>query len=771
MTFQKLHPSELRELYELELRYSELKHRVQRMTASDLPDDGYLDWHAKRTLQRLRAVVMNIGQRLYDLCRSVNLRSEMDFGGYAPCPKCVNENSGNWTGEESDLENYEGPTMYDNGDGTYTCEQCGQTLPAEKIYEAFPSGGTMEGGENIWHFMREWQQAGDDLPRRIIAIHELVNAIHGSGEMAPMFFEGDTADIRRRLDQLSGKNASREAVTRIAQMLDDAGVHDLADRMERVAMRPFREDLDVRDPEAYAELQRVTKDPRPIRHIQPGRVPLAVTPHTDLPERPARGWAQTTPYEASGNDIASLFQRSLIGSDYGQIMTSRQTGGGTPVHERFHIDHADRGWLSEHDLKRRVGQPGYGGSFYWNFSPEEIMAQVGQLLHAYENAPKTRDGEVALPPKWNGNIYKYLRLKSGVQNEGIVNAVIGLAQKIGWDRLVSLDPEIVAELIGRQQKFLLSALIPGDLEDPMSLMHAVPEKYTGRPEIASMLSDHQQKVSRQREEIQKAYEAAEWDEGTAKQDFWTAKPKYPERPQAIPSLAAIQAAGRAIEEIWADYNRDEANGRKSGSWDWRSRKRRQTYLMDQLYGVYSFASKMAFALDVERMTNVLNEMVNRGGLRRLPGEDLESELSEETLERVRRYATAKVEGPDGEPVEEIMPQRYENALVAAKLGVPLGLVQTILFAESDVENLGMEEAIGNVQDEIMGDAPDEDSIISVLPFLVGEAGNRQREHWLNNNMNHVREWRDQIELQPAIEGSVHDHQRVLDEWDRLTGDL
>lgn len=577
---------------------------------------------------------------------------------------------------------------------------------------------------------------------------------------------------------------------RLAQLFDENDLPRLADRIERVAMRPFREDMDVKDPEAYARLQELTGDPRPIRHLNPGEVPLVVTKHTGFNEAPnAGGWAKTVhlPHTLGDDDLADLIYRTVRGKTPGKMMSSKSPWGGTPVHEQAHVDLGNR-YMSIWDTMGHLGiERNNPNPEMWGVSAGEIAAQIVQIVKVAIRAGVDPEEPtmLAAPQRLGKSDERYLAMKSGVRDRTIIDAVTKAAWNNGWQRIIDsvelvlsgrqpkMPPEgspaeafdsftrrmnewnaageFLDDLIGRIQNDRVAQGYFNDIEDPRTLMNITPDVNQKGMELGVKY------IERTRQEAQTKLEKAQNDMEAERSRFSS----LPARGQSeLAVLAVKQAAGRQIEKAWEEFNENEERMQNNG---WASRNG-LTYgkmrLMDRLFGIYSYAANMGVALDTPRMTEIVEQTVQRGGFKALPGEDLESDP--ERVEAAKRYAAT----PEG----ELMPQRYENALVAQKLGLPLPLLQSMLFCNTYAEEHGIENAVGRIQATIILDAPDDDSIVSVMPFIVGEPGRQEVEHWVSKNSDVVERWRNSIETQPAIEGSMHDHQRVLAEWDRLMGE-
>lgn len=810
--FQKLEPVELNTMYRLEQPYAELRRKKLNEGSGSLTDTQYMDMLAGtgNIAGPLERHLDQLGDQLYGLCRSTESRIGVDYHGYGLCPRCWGGDEGRHTMRYDYIDGESDPK-----EDVLECENCGLKMDRDHWETFFPTGKTDFGQNYINNYMQMWPEArarwgNDSIPGKIIAIQYIINAIHGEGDMAPMFFEGDTTDIRRQLDQLSGKldNITRKAAT--------------DSRFTRLAMRPFNPETDVRDPEAYQRLLEMTDDPNPIRHIQPayrGSVPLIVTPHTQVRGvGNARGWAKTVgpehrDYLSQSDELSDLIYRATRGVEPGQLMSSQRTGGGTPVHEQAHIDFGNK-FLSHHDTKKKLGVEDSDNWLYWSLAPGEIAAQIQQIAAAVRNVgfhtktdklgvtddiinkPKDPHPTQANPTPhlWSGNDFKYIRLKSGVQDDDIFGAVMNVVARIGWGPILKAA-EIVArgpreyhknmnayrdirEARERQQKEyeravkMMEAIIASvqtakarrglpDEVTPEELPDITPENERWRMQEIS------NRMIRKREEDQARLQQANEEADDVQQEFREQISALNfDDPKAIPPLAISQATARETDRILGEYT-DEMNQMLSaGGLTQQAQQRAELNRIDKIYGLNHFASQMAFALDTDRVENIIEMMIERGGLRQLPGENLEHELPPEVVERARRYATARERNEVDNIVEVIQPRRYENALVASKFNIPLSVVQNLLFAEGRAENVGMENAIGELQGEILDYAPSEDLIISILPFLVGEKGRSQRQHWLTNNPELITKWRQELPDQPVIEGSKINHDRVREEWDR-----
>ena len=250
--FQKLDPAELANLYQLELRYSELAQRA------GPGDEGGEDWPS-RAREALGNEVDRIGDRLYELCRCVNISNEFNIGSRAHCPDCMGPRAGDYYESEDDYYDDDGssaPSMEEDEEDQdyYTCQECGNRLHLEDLNEYFPTGGTEYGQGHIAHFMSSWRslrQVPNAMPQKIIAIHYIINAIHGSGPMSSMFFSGRTVDIRRQLDQLSGRVAHGSP------------------RFVRLAQRQYLLPLEMRPGVSDEDYSNETRDLIPADEIPP----------------------------------------------------------------------------------------------------------------------------------------------------------------------------------------------------------------------------------------------------------------------------------------------------------------------------------------------------------------------------------------------------------------------------------------------------------------------------------------------------------------------
>jgi len=248
--FQLLDPSELNDLYSLEQPYFWLMRKLQTQGISALNDAEQMDVLSGRSATRLSNALDHLGSRLYGLCQSVNICTECTDTSSAVCPNCMTGKEGSWIDpddddDDDDDDDYGNPATMsfiedpDNKhDDTMECELCGHRMTLYEWQQAFPTTGTDYGKEHIYNFMSQWNglsrdKSPESIPPKIILIHSLLNAIHGRGPMARMFFSGPTTETRRKLDELSENTASIAGrMVRLARRLDEIGMHRMADMID-----------------------------------------------------------------------------------------------------------------------------------------------------------------------------------------------------------------------------------------------------------------------------------------------------------------------------------------------------------------------------------------------------------------------------------------------------------------------------------------------------------------------------------------------------------
>ena len=237
--FSKLDPAELNDLYNLEEPYFWLKYKLQTQGLSALTDSEQMDVLSKKSETRLNNALTLLGNKLYDLCRCINICHELDYSGYGVCPNCMEGTEGSYAeDEDSDLGQPASMKFDFDEDSEGECEFCGHRMTYDEWESHFPTGGSDYGMGNISAFMSQWGRlAGtNDIPNKIVVIHTLLNAIHGSGAMAPMFFSGKTGDIRTKLDQLSGnfEDSASNRMASLSKHLDEKGFHIIADSIDEI---------------------------------------------------------------------------------------------------------------------------------------------------------------------------------------------------------------------------------------------------------------------------------------------------------------------------------------------------------------------------------------------------------------------------------------------------------------------------------------------------------------------------------------------------------
>jgi len=245
--FTKLDPAELNKLYELEQPFSDLRRRYEEQGSGALSDTEYMDVMGGRgkVVGPLERHVDELGDKLYDLCRCINICTDLDYHGVAVCPRCMQGDEGKYILDEDDDYGSPATMEYDDEQESLTCENCGLKMSRVDWEDLFPTYGTDYGMQHVNNFMYNWLLARknsgmDSIPLKIMAIHYMINAVHGSGPMASMFFSGKTGEIRRKLDELSAGNRVQWAgivseMVRTSAKMDEIGQPDLADRMDRLA--------------------------------------------------------------------------------------------------------------------------------------------------------------------------------------------------------------------------------------------------------------------------------------------------------------------------------------------------------------------------------------------------------------------------------------------------------------------------------------------------------------------------------------------------------
>lgn len=244
--FTKLDPAELNILYHLEQPFSELRRKYEEQGSGALSDTEYMDVSGGRgkVVGPLEKHVNELGDKLYDLCRCINICTDLDYHGYAVCPLCMEGNEGKYVMDEDDDFGAPATMEYDDENESLRCENCGLEMSRVDWEDLFPTYGTDYGQQHVANFMYNWllakRKSGmSSIPLKILAIHYMINAVHGSGPMASMFFSGKTGEIRRKLSELSdGKMAQWSSViskmVKVSGEMDSAGMSDIADRIDRL---------------------------------------------------------------------------------------------------------------------------------------------------------------------------------------------------------------------------------------------------------------------------------------------------------------------------------------------------------------------------------------------------------------------------------------------------------------------------------------------------------------------------------------------------------
>ena len=465
-----------------------------------------------------------------------------------------------------------------------------------------------------------------------------------------------------------------------------------SNRFVRLAMRPFREDADVRDQEAYQRLQQMTGDPRPIRHISPGQTPHLVTPYVSNEEGDAHGMAIRRRMGVHGQpeSLINTMWQAVRGTDAGQMMATRKTGGGTVPHEQAHLDQEALG-TSATDVRDMLGVPGdKARGFFWQFAPNEIRAQIAQVVHLLRNNPAAtrpnlpdRPGyesrrwtpgeddldaegnkvppeplppDLNIPRKFKGPANRYVYLRSGVRDYDLVDTVLRAAKQHGWQSILDGDPKVIDEIVAQQQLSVMRRSLP---------------EYVNEGDATAMMPKTEVRDTVERQ----GREAA------------TAKIRLTELANSDkPLLRAMGTAALMGEPA-------------------------------DIMAAQNFTHKAILRLDPKDLIIQCRDLVRLGGFGSGAGAGLGTSV---------RFVEL------AEDMARKSGQNLDDVLIAMECNIPahaIGMFREAYgVARRDYgEDFTPEDVAGMVQCDVLNDAPNDHFLYAAIPFLVGRPGEEQKQ--------------------------------------------
>jgi predicted RNA-binding Zn-ribbon protein involved in translation (DUF1610 family) len=182
----KISPKDLAYLYYYEKEYSELF--IQQQSGQHLTESEYKKFHFIKP--RLEKLAHNLGNQFYEIAELIQIVSD-SYNGYFICPKCQNVMDVKSENSAEDI---------------VECSECGFTTTEYEWQDFWGVEHTDYGRGVLNEFQYMWDEA-DTMEQEIVALHYIINAVHGSGRLIHLFMDrsggGWIDKMKEFLDALS----------------------------------------------------------------------------------------------------------------------------------------------------------------------------------------------------------------------------------------------------------------------------------------------------------------------------------------------------------------------------------------------------------------------------------------------------------------------------------------------------------------------------------------------------------------------------------------
>lgn len=201
----KIPPEKLGRLYYFEKQYSQLLQK--KMSGQELSDEEYKKIHVVQ--EELEKVAHDLGNQFYEISELIQIVNNSYYHGEYVCSICWSEMEKEEIPEEDVTEEnrFKGDLL--------KCPECGLEVFEDDWQDLFGVEHTDYGGGFLATFQWFWDEADGNLNKEIIALHYIINAIHGSGRLIHLFMDKTGGDwvgkMKQFLDALSAGDVPKES--------------------------------------------------------------------------------------------------------------------------------------------------------------------------------------------------------------------------------------------------------------------------------------------------------------------------------------------------------------------------------------------------------------------------------------------------------------------------------------------------------------------------------------------------------------------------------
>lgn len=184
----KISPEDLAKLYYYEKEYSELF--IKKQSGQHLTDEEYKKFHIIKP--KLENLAHDLGNQFYEIAGLIMTVNDSYYGDFT-CPNC-------WTlmEEEDSNEN--------DWNQDIICPNCEFSTKEDDWQDFWGVEHTDYGGGYLRQFQNMWDKAFT-LSEQLIALHYIINAVHGSGRLIHLFMDKSgglwTDEMKNFLNALS----------------------------------------------------------------------------------------------------------------------------------------------------------------------------------------------------------------------------------------------------------------------------------------------------------------------------------------------------------------------------------------------------------------------------------------------------------------------------------------------------------------------------------------------------------------------------------------